>query len=211
MSFKTGIIIGEVKYGSFYFPIDFEIFNLQQSIPNAIFDTGCSHSLISVDSLGIGNKSIGQIKTDIFYNKDSRLEIGIGVETLNSELHQTRLLVNKVNNIKTHSKDNKTVEELINKYITLEGIELLQNSKNIRYRYKIKDLHIDKVLIGNYDVRLSFNTEVNLIGMHIIKDLYTKIYSHNGNIHLYAIKKEEDDVLDKIENSLNGIGKIIEV
>jgi len=49
-------IIGEVRGGSFRFPIQFEMFGENQSIEGAVYDTGCSHSLISASSLFLGNK-----------------------------------------------------------------------------------------------------------------------------------------------------------
>jgi len=53
-------------------------------------------------------------------------------------------------------------------------MRLLDNSPNIRFEYLAVNYTIDGVLIGNF--------HVNLIGMHIIKELYTKIYAINNKV-----------------------------
>ncbi len=67
------IIIGEVEYGSFRFPMQFEAFGGTQIIADAVFDTGCSHSLISFNSLNRYGKPLEDIQRNILYNKDSIL------------------------------------------------------------------------------------------------------------------------------------------
>lgn len=76
-------IIGAVDRGSFHFPIEFDMFSNHQYIPDAIFDTGCSHSLISIRSLNPGNKSIEELKKEALFNVNIRLGIGKGIESKN--------------------------------------------------------------------------------------------------------------------------------
>lgn len=49
----NNIIVGKIKNGSFRFPIEFHMFGMKQKIQKVTFDTGCSHSLISIKSLSI--------------------------------------------------------------------------------------------------------------------------------------------------------------
>ena len=90
-------IIGMIERGSFHFPIEFDMFNNHQYIPDATFDTGCSHSLISVKSLNIGNKSISDLKKEALYDIDVKLGLGKGIESkdINTE-HLKKILYTKI-------------------------------------------------------------------------------------------------------------------
>lgn len=182
-------IIGVVERGSFHFPIEFDMFGDHQYIPDAIFDTGCSHSLISVKSINIGNKSIADLKREALYDVDIKLGIGKGVESKGIDIDQLKTDIKKVNYWKKQLLDRDDAAEILESYIT-EAMQLrILESKLVRYEYEAMNYEIDGVKIGDFKVRVSFDLgNVNLIGMHIIKELCTKIFSEDNRVFLFAKK-----------------------
>lgn len=82
-------------------------------------------------------------------------------------------------------------------------------SKLIRYEYEAINYKIDGVKIGDFNIRISFDlSKVNLIGMHIIKELYTKIFSFHNQTFLLAKKLtpladiELDTTMDELREQL---------
>lgn len=207
------VIIGVINKGSFHFPIEFEMFGEQQYVADATYDTGCSHSLISASSLNLGTKTIDDLKKELLYDINVNLFIGLGVESKGINISDIKRYVNKVNNLKQQLV-NKGVpkdkaEEVLRKHITTEIETAILSSKMVRYEYLASSYKIDGVEIGDFKVRVSFNLKnVNLIGMHIIKELYTKIFSRNGKIFLLAKKNSElaeidlDVALDELTEEL---------
>ncbi len=204
------IIIGEVDYGSFRFPMQFKAFGGTQIIADAVFDTGCSHSLISFNSLNRYGKSLEDIQRNILYNKDSILGIGVGVESKGSDLEYIKQLVNKINHYKEICKNENELENLIDKNITLDDRKMLFDSKNVRYKYPITGLVIDNVPLGNFDIMLSYGTNgINLIGMHIIKELYTKIYHSSGKTYMFAMKNSNN--MDEMDSAMREVEEYIDL
>lgn len=198
-------IIGAIERGTFHFPIEFHMFNNHQYIPDATFDTGCSHSLISVKSLNIGNKSIVDLKREALYDINIRLGIGKGVESKDINTNQLKADVREINGWKKQLKGRDKATEILKTNITEEMQLRILESKLIRYEYEATDYEIDGVRIGNFKVRVSFDlSKVNLIGMHIIKELYTKIFSDNNQTFLLAKKKTliADTELDRTMTEL---------
>lgn len=72
-------IIGVIDKGSFRFPVEFDMFGIHQYVDNVTFDTGCSHSLISVKSLNISDKSVEELKRAALFDFDVTLIIGKGI------------------------------------------------------------------------------------------------------------------------------------
>lgn len=205
------IIIGTVKRGSFHFPIEFEIMGLKQAINDAVYDTGCSHSLISVDTLSLGEKSISEFKEQLLYDVNTRIYIGAGVESSTSakkaELALLGQKLRQLNQLKQSLIENDNAKTILQQKIgqQLKDIILDPKNKNIRFGYKISDFKIDGVNIGDFEIRLAFGMgNVNLIGMHIIRKLYTKIFSYNNQIYLLANKNSNsaDSELDKTRDEL---------
>lgn len=129
-------IIGVVERGSFHFPIEFDMFGNHQYIPDAIFDTGCSHSLISVKSINIGNKSIADLKREALYDVDIKLGIGKGVESKGIDIDQLKTDIKKVNYWKKQLLDRDDAAEILESYIT-EAMQLrILESKLVRYEYE---------------------------------------------------------------------------
>ena len=189
------VIIGAVNKGSFYFPIEFEIMGARQAINDATYDTGCSHSLISVDCLNLNGKSISEFKEQLLYSTNVYLYIGAGVESntpeKKEELTQLGQKLKKLNKLKHSLIGNTKAEAVLQSKIgqNLKDIILNPKNKNIRFGYKVSDFKIDGASIGDFEIRLAFGMgKVNLIGMHIIRELYTKIFSKNSTIYLLAKK-----------------------
>lgn len=64
-------------------------------------------------------------------------------------------------------------------------------SKNVRFEYMAHNYTIDGVAIGDIHVRVSFNTEhKNLIGMQIIRNLYTKIFCMEEHVFIIAARNK---------------------
>lgn len=182
-------IIGAIEKGSFHFPIEFNMFGNHQYIPDATFDTGCSHSLISVKSLNTGNMSIDDLKKEALYDLNIKLGIGKGIESKNINTDQIKADIRKINCWKRQLEGMDNATDILNAYITEETKSRIFSSRLVRYEYKASDYEIDGVKIGNFEVRVSFDiSKVNLIGMHIIRKLYTKIFCYNNKIFLLAKK-----------------------
>lgn len=225
-------IIGIINKGSFHFPIEFDMFDEHQLITEATFDTGCSHSLISIGSLNLGNNSnivngdykqiLEKLKEDALYDINIRLSIGRGVESKNIDIRQLKAYITKINALKRKLLDNKCDKEearilLKNTYITDEMKSIITQNKNlIRYQFLAHNYTIDGVQIGDFYVNISFDLEnVNLIGMHIIKELYTKIFPADNKIFLLAKKNtpvadtELDIVMDEIKEQIESLDDTI--
>lgn len=215
------IIVGVVDNGSFKFPIEFNMFGNKQSIPDAVFDTGCSHSLISVRNLNIGDRDIEELKEEAFYDVNVTLALGRGIESKDIDTKQLNRDIKKINRWKEQllakKCSNERAKELILEHITEDMIERISKGKRlIRYEYMASDYKINGVTIGDVKVRLSFELgKVNLIGMHIIRELYTKIFSEGGNIYLLAEKNspladsELDIAIDELREQLGTLDSSI--
>lgn len=211
------VIIGKVNRGSFRFPIEFDIIGLKQAINDAVYDTGCSHSLISVDSLNLEQKSISKFKEQLIYDVNTYIYTGAGVESSTSakktELIQLGQKLKKLNKLKQGLRGNNEAEEVLRSEIdqNLKNIILDPQNKNIRFGYKVTNLKIDGVNIGDFDIRLAFDMgNVNLIGMHIIRELYTKIFSKNNTIYLLA-KKNSPLADTELDIAMDGLMKQLEM
>lgn len=105
-----------------------------------------------------------------------------GSERLKSDIRE-------INNWKKQLKGIDRASEILKTRITEEIQSRILTSKLVRYEYEANDYTIDGVKIGDFKVRVSFDlNKVNLIGMHIIRILYTKIFSNNNQIFLLAKK-----------------------
>ena len=202
-------IIGAVDRGSFHFPIEFDMFSNHQYIPDAIFDTGCSHSLISIRSLNPGNKSIEELKKEALFNVNIRLGIGKGIESKDINTDQIKIDIKRINSWKNQLKSTDKSTEFLKALINGEMQARILESKLIRYEYEAINYKIDGVKIGDFNIRISFDlSNVNLIGMHIIKELYTKIFSFHNQTFLLAKKLtpladiELDTTMDELREQL---------
>ena len=211
------VIIGKVNRGSFRFPIEFDIIGLKQAINDAVYDTGCSHSLISVDSLNLEQKSISKFKEQLIYDVNTYIYTGAGVESSTSakktELIQLGQKLKRLNKLKQGLRGNNEAEEVLRSEIdqNLKNIILDPQNKNIRFGYKVTNFKIDGVNIGDFDIRLAFDMgNVNLIGMHIIRELYTKIFSKNNTIYLLA-KKNSPLADTELDIAMDGLMKQLEM
>ena len=165
------------------------MFSNHQYIPDAIFDTGCSHSLISIRSLNPGNKSIEELKKEALFNVNIRLGIGKGIESKDINTDQIKIDIKRINSRKNQLKSTDKSTEFLKALINGEMQARILESKLIRYEYEAINYKIDGVKIGDFNIRISFDlSKVNLIGMHIIKELYTKIFSFHNQTFLLAKK-----------------------
>lgn len=205
MNIDNKIVTALQKNGSFRFPLKFDIFNKPQSIEGAVFDTGCGHSLISINSLRL-DRPLDDIKNYLIYTRNSYLCTGRGVDTPKNTQEMFNL-VTQINKYKQQSVSDKQVYDLINNALSKEQIQLILNTPSIRFSYNIKNLHINKVPIGDYTIRIGLHTNVNLIGMHIIRDLYTKIYPEGEKIRLYAIRMAPNTSIDEYEAEISELAE----
>lgn len=214
------IIIGTVKSGSFHFPIEFELMGMEQSIDYAVYDTGCSHSLISVDSLNLGETNINEFKEQLLYSVNTYICTGSGVESSTEakkkELANLGQALRKLNALKKKLIGNNNAEAILHEKVGERLKRIILESPNIRFGNKISGLKIDGVSIGDFDIRLAFGLgNVNLIGMHIIRELHTKIFSENGTVYLLAKKKspladiELDIAVDELKEHLEMLDKTV--
>lgn len=206
------IIRKSVDHGSFTFKAKFELFGSIQTINNAIFDTGCSHSLISLDSL-ILNKDINNARIDMILDKNTRIFTGTGVDSIKKDLTTFRQVATIINKIKEANidKDNDYIRNEIINRITMKNIITLSKYKCIRCELVIPELNIDGIILKNINIRIGLCTEnANLIGMHIIRELYTTIYSANNKIIL-IVTKNESDACNKISKEIKEINECLEI
>lgn len=114
-------IIGKVRRGSFHFPIQFQLFGEEQIIADAVFDTGCSHSLISAKSLIAKDKTLEQLKKDALFDANVTLSIGKGIESKEIDTTELKKQIKLINNIKKFILENNIdanqSKELITQYI----------------------------------------------------------------------------------------------
>lgn len=202
------VIVARVKRGSFRLPIEFKMLGEDQAIRDAVFDTGCAHSLISVDSLTLEPNILNTLQYELLTDIDIPLLLGSGIESSLDDVDQFKKYVKAINIKKeelrnaniSKSDARKILDEIFSK--NPDVLKLIYESKNIRYAYEVKDYAIDNMNIGDITVKLSFNTQnKNLIGMHIIEKLYTKIFRLDNNIILIAsldnslLNKEEKRII----------------
>lgn len=204
-------IIGVIDKGSFRFPVEFDMFGIHQYIDNVTFDTGCSHSLISVKSLNIGDKTIEELKRAAFFDSDVTLIIGKGIESVDVDTEQLQNDIVAINRckkqLKADCRSEQETEITLKSHVSEESIQRVLRSPLIRYDYMAANYTIDGVMIGNFKVRVSFDLgKANLIGMHIIRELYTKIFSEKGRVCLLAAKNPET-----IENELDAFRQQLEL
>lgn len=211
---SRNVLIQNVKSGSFKFPITFTMYDEAINARGVTYDTGCAHSLISVDSLNL-QMDRNKFQLDLLYDKSIKLNVSRGVEAQSINTNDIRLLVNKINAIKA---SNVTVEEAIaSNKITKNEINKILASKNVRYEVIVKDYTIANLNIGDIQVRLGFNLgETNLIGMHIIKELCTYVFNYKNNNILIAIQKsgdlyEDTQYITKLIKKLTSTSKIKKV
>lgn len=183
-------LIQNVKNGSIKFPVTFTMYDETIKIQNAVYDTGCAHSLISVDSLNL-QMDRDKFQLDLLYDKSIKLNVSRGVEAQSINTQDIELLVNKINAIK---ESNLTVEEAIDSNkITDNEINDILISKNVRYEVTVRNYTIANLNLGDIQVRLAFNLgKTNLIGMHIIKELCTYVFNYKNNNILIAVQKSGD-------------------
>ncbi len=208
------VIIGNVKRGSFKFPINFDLFGIKQTIPEATYDTGCSHSLISAKSLNLCGKDIDVVQEEFLYDSEITLHIGRGVESKEINIAELKKDIEEINKWKKQLRNKKVVKvratQLLKQKITDDMKNNILGSKLVRYGVTVQNYEIDGVLIGDFKVRVSFKLGgANLIGMHIIKELYTKIFPRNDEIYLLAKKNspladcELDIAMDELAEQLD--------
>lgn len=83
----------------------------------------------------------------------------------------------------------------------------IEKSKFVRYEYTALNYKINGVEIGNFNVKVSFDiAKSNLIGMYIIKELYTKIFCEDNQVFLLSIRNspKAEDVLNREISRLQG-------
>ena len=187
-------IIGMVDKGSFRFPIEFDMFGIHQYIDNVTFDTGCSHSLISAKSLNLGDKSIETLKKEALFDPNTTLIIGKGIESADMDTEQLQKDIVEINRYKKKLRtgSGQEVETFLRGHISEKAMLRVSSSPLVRFDYLASNYTIDGVVIGDFRVRVSFDLgKTNLIGMHIIRELYTKIFSERGKVCLLAKKNTE--------------------
>lgn len=206
------IIIGTVKRGTFKFPIEFDMFGKHQYITQAVFDTGCTHSLISVRDLSLEDRDIEKLKQDMLYDINVVMSIGRGIESKNTNTDDLKTYIISINKKKKEmiqkGYDNERASSILKEHINDKMKMTLERHKNlIRYQYLAHKYTIDGVEIGDCNVNLSFDLKnVNLIGMHIIQKLYTKIFTLDNNIFL--LSKKNTPVADvELDVAMNDLRK----
>lgn len=198
-------IVSRIKRGSFQFPIQFELFGNSQNIGEAVFDTGCSHSLISVNSLDIGGRSLSDLEHAALMDVDVILAVGAGIESNVSHTKKIRNYVKQINGLKEQlkqcDKSKADCRKVLEMNITPEIEDALSKSKNVRYEYIAHNYSINGMTIGDTNIRLSFCTDhKNLIGMHIIRNLHTKIFSIDSDI--FMVSALDNSSLDDAEKEI---------
>lgn len=178
-----------------------------QNISDAVFDTGCSHSLISANSLNIGNKSLVDLEHEALTDVDVALTMGVGVESSAKQTKNIRKYIKGINNLKEQLKKTGNSKEVcrseLEKKIPPKIESILNKSKNVRYEYIAYGYSIDGVTIGDISIRVSFSTDQkNLIGMHIIKKLYTKIFSINDDT--FMVSALDNISVENVEKNIIG-------
>lgn len=170
--------------------------------------------MISVKSLNIGDTSIEELKKAALFDSNVTLIIGKGIESVDVDTEQLQNDIIKINRCKKQlqadRKSEQEVETFLRNYMSKESMQRILKSPLIRYDYMASNYTIDGVVIGDFKVRVSFDLgKANLIGMHIIKELYTKIFSERGKICLFATKNPEhaDKELDAFRQQLELIDK----
>ena len=115
-------IVSKIEKGSFRFPIQFELFGHNQNIAHAAFDTGCSHSLISVSSLDVCNKNIRTLEHEALMDVNIPLAVGAGIESNSKETVCIRKYVKEINLLKRQlrklGKSQEECRHILEKKIT---------------------------------------------------------------------------------------------
>lgn len=191
------VIVGQLDRNVFRFPIQFEMFGIKQYISDAVFDTGCAHSLVSIANMNTGQHTIEELCEMQYYNIYALVGTGLGVESQGVDIRELSKAIRLLNEVKKALQSKAFTEEqnreVIDNYITPEYKKLILESKNTRYECRAKEYTIDGVNVGDIDIRVSFTLgNVTLIGMHIIKQLYTKIFNKDNEVYLLSTLNNED-------------------
>ena len=148
------------------------------------------------------------LQHDLLTDVDVLLAIGIGVEAFPNDTNEIKRYVKQINNDKLNLKSKgfskQYAKQKLEQMIPQTVENLISKSKNIRYEYTVHNYTIDNINLGDTVVRLSFNTNnKNLIGMHIIQSLYSKIFKLENAIFLIAsldntlMTQAEQEIIDK--------------
>lgn len=155
-------------------------FDNQMIYTTATFDTGCAHSFVSANCIyghDITKEYKTQLKLQAIKSKNVRLTIGCGVESKSDEkakeFEEIKLII---------LKRNKDIASL-----TQDDIDKLLNCQNIKALYKIKKSVLAGYKLDDSSIMVSYDFDnVVLVGMNIIKNLYTIIGTKGSHTMLFA-------------------------
>lgn len=221
---KNNYLIKEIEKGSFYFPIAFRFLTRRVELVRACYDTGCAHSCISYNLIAdkryrdimlitdelIREKEkqeyVRKLKIKSIFNPRVLLCGGFGVESQDDEsIREYRKLskyIHKINKIKQEELSRCTdigkIQNKLKEYITSDILDRIIGNKNVKYEYKVTGYTIVNMYIGDTSIHIDYDHDnVALIGMHVIKDLDTRIFPTENGICLVATT-EGAETLDKL-------------
>lgn len=214
----------EVIQGCFYLAIQFKFKKILKNIDKAVYDTGCYHSCISynliADKKYIGltqirdkqlrekekQRYIRELKIKGIFNPNVKITCGFGVESQSNDDRQAYANITEhikmINRIKQEGlnkhKDIGSIKNELCSYITNDILEQILCNKNVKYEYKVTGYTIVNMYIGDTSIHIDYDHDnVALIGMHVIKDLDTRIFPTENGICLVATT-EGAETLDKL-------------
>jgi hypothetical protein len=175
---------------------EFQMLSRRYSL-DAIFDTGCSNTMISYNLL-VNKKEIEQtfrkyIKKQALIKGDAKLNSGRGVESQSlQDKQQGSSMLYTINKYNVKGVKSLTDDE----------IKRLLDYKNLRFVYKASDMRIAGCKCENHDITISYDYDnVALIGMEIIKDFHTIICTKAGRTLLFAKFKYIDGLKQIFEEA----------
>lgn len=183
-------IFSEMINNAFRMSWDFELDGIMRNTI-AVFDTGCTHSMVSANCVyghNISDTDKRRMKLNDIRNKSIELCIARGVESQSDEkkkeLNAIQVLVDK---------RNKDINSL-----TIDEQEILLDCEQIKFKHKIKYHYIAGYFMCGGEIQISYDFDnVVLIGMEFIKELYVIIGTRGGKTLLFA-KYKISDGLDTI-------------
>lgn len=181
----------------------FELFGKGLRIPHACFDTGCNTTLISLD------ETITNIKqTELLYDPSIKVTLSFGVEgKQNKNNIELQNMIKTINSVKNQYPDKNIIQEKLN---NIKDKAL--NNIHLRYIVNAQNILLNNMQIPDTEVLVAFNLfDSFLIGMNIIKQLRTQIYSIEKGTYLISTLNsnnadqiiEENLYIDLLEQTQN--------
>ena len=144
----------------------------------AVIDTGCSHSMVSADLI-FKKSIIDQLEDAEIYN-----------------YLQTKRRFIRAYGVTDEIKEN----DVISTY------DQAKHNSTVRFPRSVTDIEIAGYNIGDGNISISYSTKgIALIGMNLLKNLYSFIGPYKGKVVYLAARKDDADSITQLTSTIKDI------